>query len=151
MAAFTSYDVVGKREDISDIITNISPTKTPFTTLTGQESVHNTVYGTHSRQYCADIGNTRRPSVAHIMPSEKVRRVARQQCFSSCSIFFAAMSSKILPNVVGIYWGSISGTDLPQNSVAGSSSRDNPRPIHIFRLSGSIFRRSDILRLLYHK
>ena len=44
MAAYTSYDVVGKKEDISDIITNISPTKTPFQSLVGDEKVWNTLY-----------------------------------------------------------------------------------------------------------
>jgi len=44
MASFTSYDVVGKKEDISDIITMISPTKTPFTTLVGEEKVWNTLF-----------------------------------------------------------------------------------------------------------
>lgn len=44
MASVTSYDVVGKKENISDIITMISPTKTPFTSLTREESVHNTVF-----------------------------------------------------------------------------------------------------------
>jgi len=41
---FQSYDVVGKKEDVSDIITNITPTKAPFTSLTKQETVHNTLY-----------------------------------------------------------------------------------------------------------
>lgn len=41
---FQSYDVVGKKEDISDIITNITPTKAPFTSLTKQETVHNTLF-----------------------------------------------------------------------------------------------------------
>ena len=41
---FQSYDVVGKKEDISEIITNITPTKAPFTTLTKQETVHNTLF-----------------------------------------------------------------------------------------------------------
>jgi hypothetical protein len=39
-----SYDQVGKREDVSDIITNISPTKTPFVTMIGTESIHNTLH-----------------------------------------------------------------------------------------------------------
>lgn len=30
MATYTSYDEVGVKEDVSDIITNLSPTKTPF-------------------------------------------------------------------------------------------------------------------------
>jgi hypothetical protein len=33
MATFTTYDQVGLAEDVSNIITNISPTKTPFQTL----------------------------------------------------------------------------------------------------------------------
>lgn len=30
MATYTTYDQVGKAEDVSEIISNISPTKTPF-------------------------------------------------------------------------------------------------------------------------
>jgi Family of unknown function (DUF5309) len=41
---FQSYDVVGKKEDVSDLITNITPTKAPFTSLTKQETVHNTLF-----------------------------------------------------------------------------------------------------------
>jgi hypothetical protein len=44
MAAYTSYDTVGKREDISDVITMISPTKTPFTSLIKEGKVHNTIF-----------------------------------------------------------------------------------------------------------
>jgi hypothetical protein len=33
--AFSSYDAVGNREDLSDVISNISPTDTPFTTAIG--------------------------------------------------------------------------------------------------------------------
>jgi hypothetical protein len=45
MAAITTYDVVGIKEDISDIITNIDPTKTPFQTLVGAgEKVNNTLF-----------------------------------------------------------------------------------------------------------
>jgi hypothetical protein len=39
MTTFTSYDSVGIKEDISDIITNISPTKTPFLSSIGNEKV----------------------------------------------------------------------------------------------------------------
>jgi len=39
MTTYTSYDVVGVKEDISNIITNISPTKTPFLTSIGNEKV----------------------------------------------------------------------------------------------------------------
>lgn len=43
MATFTAYDQVGKKEDISSIITNISPTKTPFQTSIGSEPIWNIV------------------------------------------------------------------------------------------------------------
>lgn len=43
-AQYTSYDVVGKKEDVSPIISNITPTKAPFTSLTKQETVHNTLF-----------------------------------------------------------------------------------------------------------
>jgi hypothetical protein len=44
VAAWTAYDIVGKKEDVSDIISNISPTKTPFTSMTGQDKIHNTLF-----------------------------------------------------------------------------------------------------------
>lgn len=36
---YTSYEVIGVKEDVSDIITNISPTKTPFQSVIGNEKV----------------------------------------------------------------------------------------------------------------
>ena len=44
MATFNTYDTVGLKEDISDIITNISPTDTPFMTAIGGDKVHNTLF-----------------------------------------------------------------------------------------------------------
>ncbi len=44
MAAYTSYDVVGKKEDISEVITNISPTKTPFQSMVKGEKIHNVLF-----------------------------------------------------------------------------------------------------------
>lgn len=44
MAVFGSYNQVGIAEDVSDIITNITPTDTPFTTLIKSEKVHNRTY-----------------------------------------------------------------------------------------------------------
>lgn len=35
MPQFTTYDAVGIKEDVSDVISNISPTKTPFQTMIG--------------------------------------------------------------------------------------------------------------------
>jgi Family of unknown function (DUF5309) len=40
VAVMSSYDQVGVKEDISDIITNISPTKTPFQAMIGSEGIH---------------------------------------------------------------------------------------------------------------
>lgn len=44
MAQFYSYDQVGKKEDVSDIITNITPTKVPFQSMIGSEKVKNTLF-----------------------------------------------------------------------------------------------------------
>jgi Family of unknown function (DUF5309) len=39
MATYTSYDAVGLKEDVSNIITNITPTKTPFQSAIGREKI----------------------------------------------------------------------------------------------------------------
>lgn len=44
MAMITTYEQVGKKEDVSDIISNISPTKTPFQSAIGSEKVNNTLF-----------------------------------------------------------------------------------------------------------
>lgn len=44
MALQTTYDLVGIKEDVSDVISNIAPTKTPFQTSLANESVDNTVF-----------------------------------------------------------------------------------------------------------
>ena len=45
MATYVTYDVVGEKEDISDIISNIDPTDVPFTTsLGGTDTVHATTF-----------------------------------------------------------------------------------------------------------
>ena len=41
---YTSYDMVGVKEDVSDVISNISPTKTPFQTAIGNEKVTQKVF-----------------------------------------------------------------------------------------------------------
>ena len=41
---FDSYDAVGIREDLSDIITNISPEETPFMTKSGASRARNTLH-----------------------------------------------------------------------------------------------------------
>src|ERR1700735_1460696 len=40
MPGYSSYDEVGVKEDVSDIITNISPTKTPFHSSLKTEKIH---------------------------------------------------------------------------------------------------------------
>ncbi len=44
MALYTQYDVVGLKEDISDVISNISPTKTPFQSMIGSEKTTQKVF-----------------------------------------------------------------------------------------------------------
>lgn len=44
MPGYSSYDTVGRKEDVSDIISNISPTKTPFQSMIGSETVHSTFF-----------------------------------------------------------------------------------------------------------
>lgn len=41
MATYTTYDTVGIKEDVSDIISNIAPTKTPFQTMIGKGKTSN--------------------------------------------------------------------------------------------------------------
>jgi hypothetical protein len=41
MAQYVTYDMVGIKEDISDVISNITPTKTPFQSMIGSEKVSN--------------------------------------------------------------------------------------------------------------
>jgi hypothetical protein len=44
MALYTSYDTVGIKEDVSDIISNLSPTKTPFQTILGNDKTRNRTF-----------------------------------------------------------------------------------------------------------
>lgn len=44
MATYQTYDQVGIAEDISDIISNISPTKTPFLSSIGTEKADSTIF-----------------------------------------------------------------------------------------------------------
>lgn len=44
MAYLVSYNATGNREDLSDIIKNISPDETPIYSVTGTESASNTLY-----------------------------------------------------------------------------------------------------------
>ena len=44
MATFTTYDQVGKAEDVQDIITDISPTDTPMYSMIKSQKVHARIY-----------------------------------------------------------------------------------------------------------
>lgn len=44
MPGYSTYDIVGAKEDISDIITNLSPTRTPGQTLIGSEKIKNRIH-----------------------------------------------------------------------------------------------------------
>lgn len=44
MAQYTSYDQVGKKEDVSDIISTLTPTKVPFQAMIGNERISNTLF-----------------------------------------------------------------------------------------------------------
>lgn len=44
MATYQTYTEIGIKEDISDIITNISPRKTPFVSSIGNEKVHQPIF-----------------------------------------------------------------------------------------------------------
>ena len=44
MSTFTSYETIGKKEDVSDIITDITPFDTPFFSMMKSQKVHNRVY-----------------------------------------------------------------------------------------------------------
>ncbi|AYJ85541.1 hypothetical protein D3Y57_05530 [Sphingomonas paeninsulae] len=41
MTIFTTYDTIGIKEDVSDVISNIAPTKTPFQTMIGSDTAKN--------------------------------------------------------------------------------------------------------------
>jgi hypothetical protein len=44
MAQYITYDMVGIKEDVSDVISNITPTKTPFQSMIGSEKVNATLF-----------------------------------------------------------------------------------------------------------
>ncbi|GAB5503421.1 SU10 major capsid protein [Pyruvatibacter sp.] len=44
MAQYKSYDTVGAKEDVDDIISNLSPTDTPFQSLIGGENINSKLF-----------------------------------------------------------------------------------------------------------
>jgi hypothetical protein len=59
MTQFTSYDVVGSKEDVSDIITNLTPTKTPFQAALSTEKVKNRIHEWQEDSLAAVIDNAK--------------------------------------------------------------------------------------------
>ena len=59
MAQFTTYDQIGIKEDVSSIITTISPTDTPFTTLIKQEKCAARVFEWQEDTIRAGAGNAK--------------------------------------------------------------------------------------------
>lgn len=54
---YTVYEVIGKKEDVSDIISNISPTDTPFQSMIGKESVSNVLFQWQEDELAAAAAN----------------------------------------------------------------------------------------------
>lgn len=59
MAQYTSYDQVGKKEDVSDVISNITPTKVPFQAMIGNEKITNTLFQWQEDELRAVIDNAK--------------------------------------------------------------------------------------------
>lgn len=54
-----SFDIVGKKEDVSDYISMLDPTDTPFLTAIGTEKVENTLYQWQEDQLRAETKNAK--------------------------------------------------------------------------------------------
>lgn len=54
---YTVYEVIGKKEDVSDVIKDITPTETPFTTLLGTENVTNVLFQWQEDELAAPAAN----------------------------------------------------------------------------------------------
>ena len=57
MAVYTSYDQVGLAEDVSDIITDITPTDTPFFSMIKSEKVNARVFEWQEDSLAASADN----------------------------------------------------------------------------------------------
>lgn len=57
MTTFTVYEAIGKKEDVSDVISNLSPTDTPFQSMIGKESVKNVIFSWQEDSLAAAAAN----------------------------------------------------------------------------------------------
>jgi hypothetical protein len=55
--SFSTYDAIGNREDLSDLITNISPTKTPFMDSIAKTTATNTYHEWQNEELAAAAAN----------------------------------------------------------------------------------------------
>jgi hypothetical protein len=76
MATYTSYDQVGIKEDVSDIITDISPTDTPMVSMIKTQKVANRVYQYQTDALEAAAGNAQvegaDPTIAALTPTTMI-------------------------------------------------------------------------------
>ena len=80
MSTFTSYESIGQKEDVSDIITDITPFDTPFFSMMKSQKVHNRIY-----QYQSD--SLRSPAAnAQVEGADATINALTQNtfCFHSC-------------------------------------------------------------------
>jgi hypothetical protein len=84
MATFQTYETVGIKEDISDIISNISPTKTPFQSSIGSEKATQTLFEWQedSLRAVADNPQVEGADATYITVDPTVMRTNRTQIFS---------------------------------------------------------------------
>ena len=73
--AFDSYEAKGQREDLSDVIYNISPEETPFVSMAGKRSVSNTLFEhqTESLPAVDTGGHVEGETIAAELPNNTVR------------------------------------------------------------------------------
>lgn len=88
MATYTVYEQIGIKEDVSDIITNISPTKTPFQMDIGKEKVNNTIFQWQEDSLRAVAANAKveGATAVDITADPTVLRQNRTQIMSETSI-----------------------------------------------------------------
>ena len=73
MSTYTTYDSVGIKEDVSDIITDITPTDTPMVSMIKTQKVHNRVYQYQTDSLAAPSSNAAvegaDPTMATLLPT----------------------------------------------------------------------------------
>lgn len=85
MTTYQTYEMVGIKEDISDIISNISPTKTPFQSAIGSEKITQTLFQWQEDSLRSVQGTAAAPlegaDASYITVTPTVMRTNRTQIF----------------------------------------------------------------------